>query len=366
MTPADGSLAALREAVRDAMGESDLNDAPLPSPTPSNGQSNTQWRTAVEHARTLADARAVRHREIVDRVSSELFGTTVADLLPPVGPLGRRVVHVSTPPDPQLADVLPDTLHRTLPRGPGARVPEHRTSIRVSVTEPADPRAVIIRLHGGAFWMAGGVAADRIDARLIEQLAHVAQAVVLNVDYRLAPEHPFPAAIVDTLSVLDAVRHASLGLPNPGAPIALVGTSSGANIATVAAMADAARRPASALSALGLIVPSVLLARVPSGARAVGDRKRQLRGYLGDLPLDAPWASPAVRSTLPGMPRTFAAIATADEIAVGGEQLCAAIEAGGGVATARHYEMTHTTAPPAVESALILDLAAAMRDALRG
>lgn len=359
MTASDGRLAALLQAVHEAM---DAADAPLPAPEPDAGASTAQWRADVAHARALADERALQHREIVDRVSTDLFGATVADLLPPVGPLTRRSVRVAVPPDPQLADLL----GTPAPRGPGARVPETESSVHVSVTTPADPQAVIIRLHGGAFWMAGGPAADRIDAHLIDQLAHTARAVVLNVDYRLAPEHPFPAAIVDTLSVLDAVRADALGLPNPGAPIALVGTSSGANIAVASAIADALRAPQAGLRGLALIVPSLLLTRAPHGESAGRRRGQQLRGYLGTLPVDDPWVSPGVLPRLAGMPQTFAAIAAHDEVAAGGEQLCAAIRAGGGRADGRVYEMTHTIAAPFVEAAMIADVAAAVADALAG
>jgi len=354
VTAPAGDLAALLQAVHEARGDGEV---PLPSPEPHDGQSVTQWRAEVAHARAMADAGALRHRVLVDRASTELFGTTVGELLPPVGPLARNTIDVSVPAAEGAAGGIP--------AGRGARVPDPATTVRVSVTTPTDPQSVIIRLHGGAFWMAGGTAADSIDAHIIDQLAHVARAVVLNVDYRLAPEHPFPAAILDTLTVLDAVRDDALGLAtDPDAPIALVGTSSGANIATVAAMADAARRPVSPLRGLGLLVPSVLLTRVPDGDAALRVRRQQLRGYLGELALDDPWASPGVLPWIAGMPPTFAAIASADEVAAGGESLCAAIAAGGGEATARMYEMTHTTATPAVEAAMIEDLAAAMRDAL--
>ena len=359
MTAPAGDLATLLRAVHEARGDEEV---PLPSPEPHDGQSVAQWRAEVARARAMADAGALRHRALVDRASKELFGTTVAELLPPVGPLARYTIDVPVPADPQPGGNAPGG---GIPAGPGARVPDPATTVRVSVTTPTDPQSVIIRLHGGAFWMAGGTAADSIDAHLIDQLAHVARAVVLNVDYRLAPEHPFPAAIVDTLTVLDAVRAGNLGLATEAAaPIALVGTSSGANITTVAAMADAARRPASPLRGLGLLVPSVLLTRVPDGEAALRVRRQQLRGYLGDLALDEPWASPGVLPRIAGLPPTFAAIASADEVAAGGESLCAAIEAGGGEATAHIYEMTHTTATPAVEAALIGELAAAMRDAL--
>ncbi len=358
-------LDALMRAVR---ADSTRPLGPQPLPGPHVDQDPAHWRAEVARARRAADEHALAHRARVDRISRQLFGVTASDLLPPLdAPLTRATVHVPVPADPQLGSECAG------PRGPGARAAGPQ-EVRVAITAPPSPTASIVRLHGGAFWMGGGSAGDRIDSALIDQLATQVNAAVLNVDYRLAPEHPFPASIVDTLCVLDAVREGLLGAPTGSAPIALVGTSSGANIATAAAKADALRREHPPITALALLVPSVLLADVPSQIRdnqtAWETRRRQLFGYLGSerdaAQVDAAdtWVSLADVTALAGMPPTFAAIARHDEIAVGGARLCEAIIAGGSPATAVEYVMTHTVAPPEVEAAMIGDIVAFLRTSL--
>lgn len=325
---------------------------PQPSAEPSGGVDD--WLAEVARARASANQHALAHRANIDLINTQLFGQTHSDLLPPIEvELQRSTLSVAVPHDPQLRELY----GVDAARGPGARGPAS-TEVQIMVTSPPAPSAAIVRLHGGAFWMGGDLAAENIDTTMIDQLAARTNAIVLNVDYRLAPEHPFPATIVDALCVVDALRDGLLDIPADR--IALMGTSSGANVAVAAAMADAARAPKAPLAALALIVPSVLIAEVPAVIRddpaAWATRQSQLRSYLGSsLDTADPWVSPAVLPSIPGMPPTFAVIARHDEIAVGGHQLARAIEAGGGSATARDYEMTHTVAPPEVEAALIDD-----------
>lgn len=95
----------------------------------------------------------------------------------------------------------------------------------------ADGAAMLVYFHGGG-WVLGGLdAADSV----CRVLADHAGIVVLSVDYRLAPEHPFPAAINDALA---AFRHAIADAANLGidpARIAVGGESAGGNIAAVLA-----------------------------------------------------------------------------------------------------------------------------------
>lgn len=91
---------------------------------------------------------------------------------------------------------------------------------------------VVLFFHGGG-WTLGGL--DGYDS-FCRALAEACAAAVLAVDYRLAPEHPFPAATDDALFALDwvAAHGAELGL-DP-ARIAVAGDSAGGNLACVAAL----------------------------------------------------------------------------------------------------------------------------------
>lgn len=86
---------------------------------------------------------------------------------------------------------------------------------------------VLINFHGGGFTI--GTSAD--DARWAHTVVHECHAVVISVEYRLAPEHPFPTAVEDGVdAVLWVARHSpELGLDAD--KIALSGFSSGGNMA---------------------------------------------------------------------------------------------------------------------------------------
>lgn len=344
----------------------DLGERSLPTTSPRRGQSARQWLAEVAAVRAVHDSSAVRHRKRVDAACERLFATTVYALLPAVpDTLTHREVHIPLPPQ-SLADLVP-ALPAVLAGAPSSvpGVPA-RTHVAVRVIAPAKPSAVVIRLHGGAFWMGGGGVGEVVDRALIDHVAVTANAAVLNVDYGLAPEYPFPAAAVDTIAVLDAVRAGLVDVPI--GPIALLGTSSGANTAVLVARLEAAR--GHALAALGLVVPSVQLSAGPQSAAmnpaAWAVRSELLHVFLGGLRTDDPWMSPGELDRLDAMPPTFAAVAQFDEVAAGGEALCAAIRAGGQEARSTTYPMTHVVATPDVEAAFITDIAAFLRAHLPG
>ena len=91
---------------------------------------------------------------------------------------------------------------------------------------PEDPEGVVVWLHGGGWSMGTLLAYDA----LCRALANRARAVVLSVDFRLAPEHRFPAALDD------ATRATEWALVRwGGAPVAVAGDSAGGNLAAVVA-----------------------------------------------------------------------------------------------------------------------------------
>lgn len=113
-------------------------------------------------------------------------------------------------------------------------IPGPAGQILVERVPPADgePIGTLVFFHGGGF-IIGDI--DSHQAHAI-RLANKARVVVLNVDYRLAPEHPFPAGIEDALA---ATRWAARNLDRLGGngkPLAVGGDSSGGNFAAVAAI----------------------------------------------------------------------------------------------------------------------------------
>lgn len=88
-------------------------------------------------------------------------------------------------------------------------------------------RPVVIYLHGGGFAM-GSLETHH---RLMRGLALASDSAVLGVDYRLAPEAPFPAALDDCLAVIRWLRTDGAGLEVDTKRLILAGDSAGANLA---------------------------------------------------------------------------------------------------------------------------------------
>ena len=113
-------------------------------------------------------------------------------------------------------------------------VPSAAGAIPVRVYRPTDANdlGVLIWYHGGG-WVIGDL--DTTDATARE-LATGAGCVVVSVDYRLAPEHAFPAAVDDAVTVLDWVVAHATDVGGDAARIAVGGDSAGGNLAAVAAI----------------------------------------------------------------------------------------------------------------------------------
>ena len=111
--------------------------------------------------------------------------------------------------------------------GPGGEVP-----VRVYASERGGVRPALIYFHGGGF-VFGNL--DTHDA-VCRALAKESGAVVISVDYRLSPEHKFPAAVEDSHAVTVWVAANAERLGVDARRIAVGGDSAGGNLATVIAM----------------------------------------------------------------------------------------------------------------------------------
>lgn len=145
------------------------------------------------------------------------------------GPISLEELAASRiePPDPRLAgplrpvEVCADVY---LPLGGGPR------RVRVYRDRPA-PRPILLWLHGGGF--VGG-SLDDIDATC-RALAATAGVVVVSLDYRLAPEDPFPAALDDTSDALAWLADYGAVFGGDGR-LAAGGQSAGSNLVVAAAL----------------------------------------------------------------------------------------------------------------------------------
>ena len=102
---------------------------------------------------------------------------------------------------------------------------------RVYRPGPDDGMPVLVYFHGGG-WVVGSL--DSHDG-VVRFLANHARCQVVSVDYRLAPEHKFPAAVEDAWAATSWVHKHATELGVDPARIAIGGDSAGGNLAAVAA-----------------------------------------------------------------------------------------------------------------------------------
>jgi acetyl esterase len=208
---------------------------------------------------------------------------------------------------------------------------------------PEEPVGAVVWLHGGG-WCVGDL--DGFD-RVCRSLANAAGAVVVSVDYRLAPEHPFPAAVRDAdLAVAWAGGHGARQLGYDPGRVVVGGDSAGGNLATVAA-----RHHPQALRAQLLVYPAVDAGMGSDSYREFADFTLLTadamdwcwRTYLGDGgPAGDPDASPARAADLSGLPPAYVAVAGHDVLRDEGIAYAQALEAAGVPVVLRRFDdMTH-------------------------
>lgn len=125
------------------------------------------------------------------------------------------------PPGPDVAVV-----DRTVP-GPAGDIP-----VRVYTPEGDGPFGALLFLHGGG-WTIGDLDTHDHPART---LCAEAGIVVVSVDYRLAPEHPFPAALDDSWAALRWLAESGAEIGVDPTRLAVGGDSAGGNLAAVLAL----------------------------------------------------------------------------------------------------------------------------------
>jgi acetyl esterase len=192
--------------------------------------------------------------------------------------------------------------------------------LAVRVYRPADalPDHAMVYLHGGG-WTAGSITTHD---NMVRRLAAASGMVVVSVNYRLAPEHPAPAGVDDTLAVLDALARGAAGLRFDMANLCLGGDSAGANVALGALVALKARGgplPFAALLLYGCFAPVFdTWSNQQYGNGDWGLSTSRMQWYwgnhLGSLPPDDPIAAP-LHADLRGLPFLYITVAGLDPLA---------------------------------------------------
>jgi acetyl esterase len=180
--------------------------------------------------------------------------------------------------------------------------------------ETDEPSMALVYFHGGG-WVTGSIETHDPQCRALAKSAGV---VVVSVDYRLAPEHPFPAAVDDAWIATQWVSNHAGELKLDPDRIGVAGDSSGGNLAAV--VARRGRDHAVPLALQVLLYPVISAAAdTPSysffsqGYGLTRDAMRWYwQQYLGGGDGSSPDASPSAADDLRRLPRAIVVTAEAD------------------------------------------------------
>jgi acetyl esterase len=178
-------------------------------------------------------------------------------------------------PKPPVAVELPSVADRLIPGPEGA--PDIRVRVYRPVADPFHVTPGVVFFHGGGFVICDLDTHDDYCRRLASEVG----ATVVSVEYRLAPETPFPGAVEDAYAATAWVADNAAELGIDPARLAIAGDSAGGNLSTVTCLAARDRRraglPAPDLVAQVMVYPSTdMLNDTPS-------RQENAKGYFMTL-----------------------------------------------------------------------------------
>lgn len=202
------------------------------------------------------------------------------------------------------------------------------------------PRKLHLFLHGGG-WFGGSLWAVE---EYLKGLADRADAVVLSVEYSLAPEHPFPEGLMDGYEALKWAWERAEQLSADRARFSISGDSAGGNLA--AAIAIMARDEGQIKLESQVLIYPVLDLTLPGAASPLGPLMTRpsmvmARWYLGDFDeLADPRVSPMQAKSHSRLPRALVAVCEFDGLRRQGEAYAEALSEAGVDATLITYKNT--------------------------
>ncbi|HZV74260.1 MAG TPA: alpha/beta hydrolase [Conexibacter sp.] len=265
---------------------------------------------------------------------NELLKAKGLDLTQPIEQLRAQITRnqeAFAGPSPSVAEVRDLAL-------PG---PAGIVAARAYRPEDERPSGVLVWLHGGGFAFGS---LDESDA-VARALARACDCLVVAVDYRLAPEHPFPAGVEDCYAAVRWVAEHLQELDAAGLPVAVGGDSAGGSLAAATALM-ARDRGGPELALQLLVYPMTCCAPLE-----LESRRAHAEGlfatlaaieWLWETYLDGadgthPLASPLLAESLAGLPPALVVTAEYDVLCDEGERYASRLVAAGVPVTVRRW-----------------------------
>ncbi|QIP10057.1 alpha/beta hydrolase [Bradyrhizobium symbiodeficiens] len=241
----------------------------------------------------------------------------------------------TNPEPPELARIAP------------LSIPAPHGAIPARLYVPKEPRRhdglapALVFFHGGG-WVIGDLDSHDVVCR---QLAEAGALMVISVDYRLAPEHKFPAAADDAIAATQWIAANARDFGIDASRLSIGGDSAGGNLTAVVALA-ARDAGGPALAGQVLIYPATDFA-MTHGSHSEPETSvllthsviRWFRDhYLNGVADIHDWrASPARAQNLAGLPPAYVLTAGADPLRDEGDEYAARLEQAGVSVTTKHY-----------------------------
>lgn len=257
--------------------------------------------------------------------------------------VARRIYHdtrvATSPATPEVG-----ALRLLLAQGPAG--PIAMRAFRGAGTSPDEPLPALVFFHGGG-WVIGDLDTHDVVCR---QLANAARCMVFSVEYRLAPEAPFPAAVDDCFAATRFIAAQAAELKVDAGRIAVGGDSAGGNLAAVVSLL--------ARDAGGPALCFQLLVYPATDQRwGYASYERNAEGYLltrqamdyfraSYLPRKDDWsdwrASPLLAPSLAGLPPAYLLTAAFDPLVDEGRAYAERLKREGNALEYREYaDMVH-------------------------
>lgn len=207
-------------------------------------------------------------------------------------------------------------------------VPGRLGPIPVRVYAPEQPNAVIAYYHGGA-WITGGIDSHDFVTR---RISYDTGAVVVSVDYRMLPEHPFPAPFDDAHDA--AVWASAL---HPELPFLVAGDSAGGTLSACLAL-FARDQPGLRIDGQVLVYPGIdddmdapsMVAEVGDPRISRDDLEFFMRNYAGGpAGAGSAYALPGRAASLADLPEAIMVVAGHDRLRSSEEDYAARMQAAG-------------------------------------